>query len=211
MAGYLKVSVLGDMPGGEVWSVNPVYVLDTDFPPTYEMLIPIATAINALTVPAGLLATMNSDCHVTGVRLESRNTDGSLYAVYEAPRTVPATGSGSAVHPYQTSVVASLRTPRAGGSGRGRLYWPATGVALTPSTMRVTNAVITAFRSGMASYLTGIAGAIDATAPTAELVVWSRTLQTHSVVNRISAGDVPDVQRRRRDTLAETIVTAAYP
>ena len=211
MAGYIKVSVLGDMPGGEVWSVNPVYAVGADLPPTYEMLITIAAAINALTVPAGLLATMNSDCHVIGVRLESRNADGSLYAVYEAPRPVPATGSGSAVHPYQTSVVASLRTPRAGGSGRGRLYWPATGISLTPSTMRITNAVITAFRSGMASYLTAIATAIDATSPAPELVVWSRTLGTHSIVNRISAGDVPDVQRRRRDALAETVVSAVYP
>ena len=88
MVGYLRVSVVGDMPGGEVWSVNPVYLCGPELPPTYESLITIATAINSITVPAGLLATMNSNCHVTGVRLESRNGDGSLYAVYEAPRSV---------------------------------------------------------------------------------------------------------------------------
>ena len=151
MVGYLRVSVVGDMPGGEVWSVNPVYLCGPELPPTYESLITIATAINSITVPAGLLATMNSNCHVTGVRLESRNGDGSLYAVYEAPRSVPQTGTGTSVHPYQTSLVLSLRTNRAGGSGRGRLYWPATGVALTPSTMRVTNSALTSFRTDFAS------------------------------------------------------------
>lgn len=211
MAGILRVSLLGDMPGGEVWSVNPVYLVGGDFPLDYEVLIDAAAAINSLTVPADILATMNSNCHVTGVRLESRHEDGELHAVYEANRPVPATGGGSAVHPYQTSLVLSLRTAAAGGSGRGRLYWPATGVALTPSTMRVTNSVLTAFRTAFASYLTGIANALETLTPTATLVVWSRTTAATHPVNRISAGDVPDVQRRRRDSLAETVVTAAYP
>lgn len=211
MAGILRVSILGDMPGGEVWSVNPVYLVGGDFALPYEDLITIAAAINALTVPADMLAMMNSNCHVTGVRLESRSEDGVLAAVYEANRSVPATGSGSAVHPYQTSAVLSLRTAVAGGSGRGRLYWPATGVALVPATMRITNSVLTAFRTAFASYLTGIAGAIEATTPEATLVVWSRTNSSTAPVNRISAGDVADVQRRRRDALPETVVTAVYP
>ena len=211
MVEYIKVSILGDMPGGEVWSINPVYQAGADFAPNYTQLITIATAINSLTVPAGLLAVMNSNCHVTGVRLESRSATGALLAVYEAPRSVPATGSGSAVHPYQTSVVASLRTPRAGGSGRGRLYWSATGAALTPSTVRITNSVITSFRTDMAAYLQAVGTAFTPTVPEPTLVVWSRTLGLATAVNRISAGDIPDVQRRRRDALAESVVTAAYP
>lgn len=211
MAGILRVSILGDMPGGEVWSVNPVYLVGGDFPLTYEQLIAAAAAINAVSVPAGLLAMMNSNCHVTGVRLESRTEAGVLEAVYEANRAVPQTGSGSAVHPYQTSAVLSLRTASAGGSGRGRLYWNATGVSLVPSTMRITNSVLNSFRSDFATYLSGIATAIETTTPEATLVVWSRTTGTTTPVNRISAGDVADVQRRRRDSLAETVVTAVYP
>ena len=211
MAAVLRVSILGDMPGGEVWSVNPIYLAGGDFTLPYEDLIAIATAINSVTVPADMLATMNSNCHVTGVRLESRELTGELASVYEANRSVPATGGGSSVHPYQTSLVLSLRTAVAGGRGRGRLYWPATGVALTPSTMRVTNSVLTAFRTAFASYLTSLATAIETVVPCAELVVWSRTSGTAALVNRISAGDVCDVQRRRRDALPETIVTAVYP
>lgn len=211
MSGLIRVSIQGDLPGGEVWSVNPCFTSTEDLPASYEDLITIATAINAISVPAGLLATMNSNCHVTGVRLESRSLSGDLVAVYEAPRGTVQTGSGTSVHPFQTALVLSLRTANAGASGRGRLYWPATGVALTPSTMRVTNSVLTSFRTDAASYLTSIKGAIDVTVPVSQLVVWSRLNSIGYAVNRISAGDVPDVQRRRRDSLAEVVVTASYP
>ena|SRR5687767_6126193 len=211
MPGYLRVSLQGSMPGGEVWSVNPIWRLSAEALPTYEELITLATAINSITVPAGMLAMLNSNTQVTGVRLEARSNTGALEAIYEADRPVPQTGSGASVHPFQTSVVLSLRTTSPGASGRGRLYWPATGVALTPSTMRVPNAALVAFRDAFSTYLGDLTTAIELTSPVAILAVWSRTLGTYSMVNRLSAGDVLDVQRRRRDTLAEAVVTGTYP
>ena len=71
--------------------------------------------------------------------------------------------------------------------------------------------MITSFRTDMAAYLQAVGTAFTPTVPEPTLVVWSRTLGLATAVNRISAGDIPDVQRRRRDALAESVVTAAYP
>jgi hypothetical protein len=107
-------------------------------------------------------------------------------------------------------VVFSLRTATAGGSGRGRLYWPATGIALSTTTMRVPAATVTAVLAAVESYLTSIKTAIDATLDGISLAVWSRTLESTANVTTIQMGDVVDTQRRRRDTLVETYQSIAH-
>ena len=134
--------------------------------------------------------------------------DAQAEAVQAAPR--PGTG-GSNAHPYQTAMVFSLRTGIAGASGRGRLYWPATGTVITASTLRIQASNVTSALSGAKTYLSGINAAIETTLGGAALGVWSRTKVETYAVTSLQCGDVADVQRRRRDQLIESYSALTYP
>lgn len=212
MTGILKTSILGQLPNGEVWSVNPCWFgIVGDLPLTYDQLNTIATAINAVAVPTALRGNWSTGTAVTGVRLEHRELDGSLLAQLEQTRPAIAVGSSSTPLPMQAAAVTSLRTTSSGAHARGRLYWPATGALLDGTSLRLASAVVTNYISGVKTYLSGIATAIGATSPSPTLSVWSRALATTYPVNRILVGDIPDVQRRRRDAAIETYVTSSYP
>jgi len=115
------------------------------------------------------------------------------------------------VHPHSTAMVLSLRTPGVGPSARGRLYWPATGQAISNVDYRVSAANMGTILAGLKTYLSGLEAAIKATLPEANLTVWSRkTLNFHDV-NSFQLGNVLDVQRRRRDALIEGYSAVAYP
>jgi hypothetical protein len=212
MVGVLKVSLTGVLPNNEVWSVNPVWALTTgDFPLTYSDLNTIATAINAVTVPSAMRAFWISTTQLTGCKLEHRALDGELLSQIEQSRPAPAAGSSSTPLPLQVSIVSSLRTTNSSGNGRGRLYWPATGGILAGTTLRFDSTQVGGFIGGVKTYLSGIETAIDATSADPYLAVWSRSVNTAFPVNRLLAGDVPDVQRRRRDKAIETYTQTAWP
>lgn len=204
MAGLLKVSILGANPGGEVWSVNPCFHSGTgDFPPTTTQLNTIATAINGITLSTSILTQMAQLTTVTGVRLEHRELSGALNVQFEAVRGAPVPGTGTTVHPMQTSAVVSLRTAGFGASSRGRLYWPTTSMTINPVNLRFAVSQRDSFLLGIKTYLTAIKTAINGTLIGYDLVVWSRKNAADSTVTKIMVGDVPDTQRRRRDTQIE--------
>lgn len=212
MAGLVRVSILGSMPGGEVWSVNPCYfLLNEPVDVTQTEALAIATAVNAITVPTGLRALMNSQTFITGTRVEARVRNGELEAQAEQPRGAALAGTGVSAHPYQTSSVTSLRTPFPGGQGRGRLYWPATGATLLATTLRIDPTVLTTALSAIKTYLTDIQTAVAVSAGPCALAVWSRTGTALHTVNEIRQGDVADTQRRRRDALTENYSVLAIP
>jgi hypothetical protein len=212
MAGVLRVSITGQLPNNEVWSVNPVWLLGTgDFPLSYDDLNTIATAINNVSVPTGIRAYMTASTTITGCRLEQRTLSGDLLAQFEQQRGSAVPGTGSGALPMQAAVVTSLRTTSSGASYRGRMYWPATGATLLSSTLRFEPTTLGAHLAGVKTLLSGITTAISATNASSTLQVWSRTLSSSAAVNRVLAGDVPDVQRRRRDQAIETYQTLTYP
>lgn len=213
MAVLVRVSILGQMPSGEVWSVNPVYRLGTglDVPATATQLQAIVAAINAIAVPTGLLQAMSSSTNVSGCRVEARSMDGTLDAIAEGARAVPAVGTGLAPHPFQTSLVLSLRTTTPGPSGRGRLYWPGTGVNIAAATLRLNSGVPASVLSGAKTFLSAIETAVETTLGPASLAVWSRTTSSIHAVSSLQLGDVADTQRRRRDTLIEAVSVLPYP
>jgi hypothetical protein len=213
MADLLRVSIIGAMPGGEEWSVNPVYSIGGDFgtPVSATQAQTIATAIAAIAVPTGILAQVASSTTFQGCRVEARSLAGVLESQAEGIKAVATPGSGGSGKPFQTSAVSSLRTARAGASGRGRLYWPVTGISLATATLRPSAADMTSLTSGVKTYLSGIQTAIDATLDGVALAVWSRKLLDLFVVTSIQMGDVLDVQRRRRDQLIESYTTVSYP
>lgn len=213
MAGVIKVSLQGTMPGGEVFSVNPVWGLN-DFGESisYAECTAIVAAINALTIPAAITNMITSGCAWTGCRVEARSLAGVLEALAEGNRAAPVAGTGPSDKTFSTAMVLSLKTALPGGRGRGRLYWPATGVGLSPTTLRVAPANVSTFLSAIKGYLAAIEGAIDASVDGGMgLVVWSRTNSAVSLVNTVQMGDVLDTQRRRRDAVTEGYSSLAWP
>lgn len=212
MATVVRVSCLGAMPGGEVWSVNPVWFLQNEpTEVTSTEALAIANALRLLTIPTGLRAAMNSATTFTGYRVEARSRTGALEAQAESVIGTPVPGTGSSSHPYQTSLVTSLRSGFPGAQGRGRLYWPTTGIAINPVSLRADNAQLVSMLSAVKTHLTAIQSAVAAQAGPADLCVWSRTGSDFHKVTTLRQGDVLDTQRRRRDALSESYSELVYP
>lgn len=212
---YVRVSVLGTLSGGEVWSINPV------FDPSGELEIGIdqskvdaaAKAIADLAIPAALLTLMSSSAQRVGARVEVRSdASDSLLAISTQSSTTNAAGSAVITAPYQTSVVCSIRTDTPGGSGRGRLYWPALAASLAQNA-RVTNPTPATTAAAFKTYLSGMQSALATAFPliSFDLAVRSKTTHTTPHAVRLQVGDVLDTQRRRRDALPESYVQVTYP
>lgn len=213
MADLLRVSLLGQMPTGEEWSVNPVFSVGGDLgvPVSNVQAQTIATAIAAIAIPTGVRNMQIPATTHTGVRVEARSLSGALESLAEATKATVATGQGSNPHPFQTSMVTSLRSAHPGASGRGRLYWPATGVALLAGSLRPTTADVVSFLAGVKTYMSLIEAAIEGTLTGVSLAVWSRKNLDLYPVTSLQMGDVTDVQRRRRDQLVEGYSNTTYP
>lgn len=213
MAELMRVSIRGQNPGGEVWSVNPVYSIGGDFgvPVSAVQAQTIATAIAAISVPTALKNSISASSNVTGARVEARSLAGTLEAQAEGVKATPEAGTGSGVHQHQSALVISLRTATPGPRGRGRLYWNASGQATVVADLRVSSANMVLFVAGAKTYLSAIEAAIAATLTGVSLAVWSRKSNDLFPVTGIQAGNVLDVQRRRRDALIESITSLTYP
>ena len=150
-----------------------------------------------------------ADVKVTGCRFETRTAAGVLESVAEHVRSAPVAGTAANAHPAQTSVVVSLRTSSSSAHGKGRLYWPATGLTVQPTTLRYVSATLGTFLTSFEAYMASVRTAIRGVGGmnTAVLAVWSRVEADTRVVLQLRAGDVPDVQRRRRDKFIESYTT----
>lgn len=205
MSDILKVSIQGTMPGGEKWSINPVFGYSAPLALSVDELQSTVTAINAVAVPPLLNSINMPAVLVTGCRVEARTFAGHLDGVAEGARTTPAAGTASSPHPFQTSIVASLRTADSSARGKGRLYWPATGIALVDTSLKILPAAVDNFSSAFLQYILNVRNAIRTVGgqTTANLVVWSRVNSSTRLVLSIRVGDIADVQRRRRDSIPE--------
>lgn len=210
MSNFLRVSIQGGMPGGEVWSVNPCFgYVAPGLPFSEEDLNEIATAVAAVEI-GSLQTLMSGFTNVQGVRVEARNWDGTMDGAAEATRSSFINGSGSSRHPYQTSVVFSLRTLNPSQRAKGRLYWPATGTPIDTDSLRLSSTTRDAIAAGAVTYLEAVETAINSVVDGARLIVWSRASAAGYYVTRVVVGDVLDTQRRRRDTLVENYTSADY-
>lgn len=212
---YTRVSILGASPGGEVWSINPVFDPTGEFGSTVDQtaLDAATDAIAALNPAATLLGFMASPLSITGARVEVRDdaTD-ALLATSTQIRATPLTGAASALRSATTALVISLRTNTPGGSGRGRLYWPAVGRSVD-SSLRFSAADTAAAATEMRTYLNGMRSALATAFPTIGFDLAVRSRQTHTTphVNKLQVGNVPDTQRRRRDAMIEDYQFVNFP
>lgn len=212
---YVRVSILGQMTNGEVWSINPTFDPSGEFGTGVDQaqIDAAATAIAALSPPSSLLTLMSNLLQITGARVEVRDdSSDALLGISTQARTTALSGSVGPVCPPQSALVFSLRTNTPGGSGRGRLYWPALGVSLG-SNGRIAAATVTTNLTSMKTYLLAQRDALATAFPTIgfNLAVRSRQTKTTPHVVRLQAGDVVDTQRRRRDNLAEAYVSTTIP
>lgn len=212
---YVRVSILGASQQGEVWSINPVFDPTLEFPGGVDQtaLDAACDAIAALNPGAGLLSYMSTSLTITGARVEVReDSNDELIAISVQVRGTALAGTGSPARSATTAIVVSLRTNTPGGSGRGRLYWPAAGGSVAADLRFTTGAVTTAL-SDMRTYLNAMRTALATAFPTIgyDLAVRSRTTHTTPHVNKLQIGNVPDTQRRRRDNLTEDYQSLAFP
>lgn len=212
MAEHNVIRVLGSLPGGEVWSVNPKF---GGTPVTsYEDLLSWAEAIEAQigtgAVGAPLRNAMSSAASITGIRVEHIGANGRLAQAAEVTLSTPLVGAGTATKPFQTAMVFSLRTGRPGRSARGRLYWPALGTTISATTLRLEESVRDAYLEAAVDFLTALQTAAPA-GSTIALSVVSQTTGGNTQVTQIQVGDVLDTQRRRRDSAIELYSVLPFP
>jgi len=213
---YVRVSILGTLLASEVWSINPVFDPSGEFGSTVDQtaLDAATDAIAALTPPTNLSGFLSTALQVTGARVEVRNdVDDSLMSISTQIRATPYTGLGTPLRSATTALVFSLRTNTPGGSGRGRLYWPAVATSVQSADLRFSTTNVASALTDMRAYLNSMRSALATAFPTIgfDLAVRSKTTHTTPHVNKIQAGNVPDTQRRRRDSLVEDYQFLAFP
>jgi len=212
---YVRVSILGTFGNEEVWSINPVFDPSFEFPGSVNQAnLDAACALIAnRSLPATLSTALSASAARTGARVEVRDdTTDALIAISTQASTAASVGLGSLKLPPQAAAVLSIRTNTTGGSGRGRIYWPAMGATLAVDG-RISLPNLATFTSDFKLYLTGIQNDLAASfvGISFNLAVRSKTTKTTPHAVRLQAGNVVDTQRRRRDGLPEAYTTVNYP
>lgn len=211
---YMRVSLQGSLPGGEVWSVNPCFQGDfTDAGPTHASLQAWATAIAVglgSIVPSDLKAILSTAASITGVRVNYYGADGKLADYATAQPTTPLSGTGTLSQPPTTAVALSLYTANQTRQGRGRIFWPALALNLNSSTGRLQAATTSGLAVAAASMLEQLVSNAPS-ALNADLIVHSITGGGSFPVTSIRVGDVPDSQRGRKSALLEAYAITAFP
>jgi hypothetical protein len=122
----LRLAVVG---GGAVSTADLTPFLET-------ISTPVATFHNDGPVGAG------STTYLDELNAAHLGTNGKYISSAELTArrayTTPIVGAGAGIHPWNTAFVSSLRTLQARGlASNGRMYYPATGLAVDASTGRV--------------------------------------------------------------------------
>lgn len=193
-----KISFLGALPGGESFAtsfwISPTW---SDQAGLNACLAAIKTHALAQFLP-GATSILGSGGSYENVRAgfypasaAHQELSGQL-----ALGTTGTTGTGSAVHPNQISMVATLRTGLTGRSFRGRMYLPATGCSMTASTGLAATGVDSTVASAVASFFS----ACNADGAVGIVSVASSRVGVLTPVNRVGVDLRLDVQRRRANS-----------
>lgn len=102
-------------------------------------------------------------------------------------------------HPYQVSIVASLRTGERGASKRGRIYLPSPAIAVDEDDGLISDVDRDFYQANVATLLNGINSEAAGAGP---LVVAS-SKGYNTVITGVNVGRALDTQRRRRRSLNE--------
>lgn len=195
------VTVAGDSPGG----------LITDYAAllTYAEYLQGRYTLGGSPDPYGTLKqALSSADAFTGVNAQYVIGTQVVASAY-AQLGTPDEGTSPTRLPFEVSWVISLRTDEAGRSARGRCYFPATGINCADSGL-INSPDPETFADSFGSLLADVAN--GHTDPTAQVQVYSRTLDRMLPVTRVLVDSTPDTQRRRGNKLRSPYQTAGnYP
>lgn len=113
-----------------------------------------------------------------------------------------AFGNGTALHPWSTAHVISLRTalPRGRGSN-GRCYWPALGMTIDTTTGRATPAAVLTRLTNFQTFLNALNTALNTYSPGTVVQVISSVGSVANKVTAIRADTRMDHQERRENAV----------
>jgi len=204
----VRLSVYGTIDGVQSWSTG--FALAVELAPgswgpnNLQSLVsalntgPLTTWWTALTLIPGTTTLW------TGTRAYYYPAGATSSAfLADVPLTTAKAGTGAGSMPRLISICASLRTDVAGRSGRGRSYFPCTGVS-TPTTGQFASTTCTTVANAYAALLTSFNGfnvaPYNLTGMTS--VVASLTKSQNNDITSVIVDSIPDTQHRREDKLS---------
>lgn len=219
---YYRTVLKGSLGSVETWSTSTnwgVVGLSPDVPDQAAvdgMLSRLLTYTTTVNMPPSMRQLMSTGGSADGWRVEKRAEDETILSIAEGAMASIAAGTGTPTKTPQDALVISLRTNTPGARGRGRMYWPALGAGLSsqfqilqPTPQQAADDAkiwLTAIQTQLNSYFISIADARRV-----RLSVRSVTDHACRDVVQLQCGSILDTQRRRRDALVETYVSAVFP
>lgn len=191
-ANVQRIVFRGTLPGGEVWSTAFWTRINGNTGTAQQ----VADNIAGLPAFGNLLtaakALMSVQAALTAIDVYQYRNAGTAATGKGTANVANGQGTGSNLHPNTVAAVMTLRTADPSGSGRGRMYWPATGMGME-ETGRFSPARLNDLRFALAALLS-----------TQESVVVSPTRSTSYLLTSVDNDYVPDTIRARSDKLTST-------
>lgn len=179
------------------WGLNLITVAPTDEADLESLLEDVHDKFDSVVGPnvwvKGYIENSSAYTDITGYYYPG----GSPTATLQASTPNSYVGSGAGHLPFQTSVVCSLTTGRSGRHNRGRIYVPASGLALTAN-CQYDAAQTLALATQTAAYISALYDITFHSAPIV-VVVPSTASSTGIPVTGVTVDSRADIQRRRAD------------
>lgn len=224
---FNRLQLLGSIITGDIWSCTINFgAASGEAGPSDEQTLKAAAArVRALQggsiVGPNLRAFMSSAYALTGFKLSA--VSGTTFReTAQAAVTLggPVAGSGTPVQAPEIAACVSWNLEQSNRRNRGRIYWPGVGRAVN-SDMRYSSADTQSLNDGMNEFILQLTGAIggaqqggtgDGTGGGFYALVVSKVGRSAVPIESVSVGDVPDVQRRRRNKEREaySVSTVTY-
>jgi hypothetical protein len=194
-ANVAKHVISGTMPTGEIFQT--AFWIGGAAAPSISDASEQSFAANTQmqAVFTAMKAIMGSGTVITALDGYGYTGGGGATSHGHAPLNIP--GTSATPHPNQCALVVTLRTAVSSRNARGRMYFPATGIQMPagggPAATGSQNALVDAV-AALATWAGG----------TNPMVVVSQTLTATHPVTSVSADNIVDTQRRRRNKLIGT-------
>lgn len=206
MARRLKMSIDGTLGFGERFSLT-VHFTDPATTPSPDDVQAWAVAAGGILQNHNsnrYFEEMSSSAAVRSVRTYWYAATGGAAMQGGAPLTTAVVGAGAIAAPFQCARVATLITARAGRRYRGRIYIP----CLRPP--MVDTGKTGPYTAGEVAQLADLLADLGTAFPNQSVApaVYSAVADEVTPVTAVRIGDVVDTQRRRRDALVESYVSA---
>ena len=226
LVAFNRLQLLGSIDTGDIWSCTFNFATNAgeSVASSEAELSAAAGRVRALNdgkiVDDNLLSFMSSGYSITGFKL----SDVSGATFHETAQAAvqlagPVAGTGSPVQAPEIAACCSFNLNSSNRRYRGRVFWPGVGRSVT-NNFRYLRTDCDNLAAGMRQTLTNLAIAIDGAGddagggqnPNSLLpCVVSKTGHLATPISQVSVGDVPDVQRRRRNKEQEAYSILPVP